>query len=257
MDFPGNRAIVATGSPKCGKDLAFAMGKEMREAGINVNFAPVVDVSSHPATSYIAKRTFGDTPEEVIAYAMPVIEGYRQAGILPVMKHFPGYGDVVIDPHENLPIVKKTFAELEKMDLAPFASLSPKADALMTAHIMAPALDSENCATLSKKIVSGILRCEIGFEGLGFSDSLVMQGLLNCTQSVEEAAIQAILAGHDILILGGKQLNASQNGFELSVEDDLRLHKAIVDAVRNGRITEETIDKAFQRILLYKAKYGI
>lgn len=257
IQFPGNRAIAKSGRPESGKEFAVAMGKELRAVGINVNLAPVVDVSTHPATSYIARRTFGDTPQQVVAYAKPVIEGYREAGVLAVMKHFPGYGDVFIDPHEDLPVVTKCLGDLEKEDLAPFVQLSSTADAVMTAHIMVPALDSKHCATLSPVIIDGLLRQKMKFEGLVFSDSLVMQGLLNNTGSIEEAAIQAIMAGNDILILGGKQLNAAQNGFELSVEDDLRIHKSIVEAVRQGRIPSDIIDKAFQRILSYKKKYGL
>jgi len=255
--FPGNRDFAKSHRPELAQSWAQAIGRELQAVGVNVNFAPVIDISSHPETSYITARAFGDSAEVVIAFAKPTLEGYRQAGILAVPKHYPGYGDAAIDPHKDLPWVKKTVEELENVDLKPFIQLSPHADAFMTAHIMVPAFDTVHCATLSKILIDGYLRQKVNFQGLIFSDSLVMQGLLNNITSIEEAAILAIQAGCDILILGGKQINSIQQGFELNIERNLRIHEAIVKAVRQGRISLETIDAAFNRILHFKKKYGL
>jgi beta-N-acetylhexosaminidase len=255
--FPGSRAFANHNRPNLAKQWAQAIGKELLEVGINVNFAPVIDVSSHPETSYMTQRCFGDTPEVVISFAKPTLEGFAQAAILAVPKHYPGYGDTAIDPHEDLPWLYKSLEELEKVDLQPFIQLSSYADAFMTAHIMVPAFDSHYCATLSKNVIHEYLRQKINFQGLIFTDSLAMQGLLNNAQSIEEAAILAIQAGCDILILGGKQINSSQQGFEFSVLDNLRICKAIKQAVENGRLSIETINSAFNRILHFKKKYGL
>ena len=160
-----------------------------------------------------------------------------------------------MDPHEGLPCVQKSLSELRAWELQPFAQLSHVADAVMTAHILVKSVDPLQCATLSPKILTELLRKDLGFDGLVFSDSLVMQGLLDSSSSIEEAAIRSILAGCDLLILGGKQLNASQKGFELTVEDNLRIHQAIVKVVQRGRIPMDRIDESYARILKSKQKY--
>lgn len=249
--FPGNRALAQSQRVDLAQGWAKAIGEELRAVGVNVNLAPVIDVSFHPETSFITARAFGDTPEIVIAYAKPALEGYKQAGILAVPKHFPGYGSVALDPHQGLPWVNKSAEELESQDLKPFIELSTHADAFMTAHIMVPALDASHCATLSKKILGGCLRQKMNFQGLVFTDSLTMEGVLKNTGTVEEAAILAVEAGCDHLIIGLKQLDS------ILAEEGLRVHQAIVAAVRDGRISMATIDAAFERILHYKRKYGL
>ncbi len=253
--LPGNRELVEKKDPHKAEKWGYDYGLILKDLGINMNLAPVVDVSAHPETSYISSRTYGETPEIVVQYGKKAVAGYRKAGVVSVLKHFPGYGSVVIDPHADLPIVMKSRSELEAVDLVPFKELAKEADALMTAHILVPALDRINCATVSKEIIEGVLRHEMGFEGLVITDSLVMQGLLNHCSSLEEACIQAVNAGCDLLILGGKQLLDHKNGFELSVDGNLRIHRALVDGVKQGRITMERLDEAVGRSLMLKERY--
>jgi beta-glucosidase-like glycosyl hydrolase len=144
--------------------------------------------------------------------------------------------------------------ELERTELLPFARLAEKADAIMTAHILVPALDEENCATLSEKTLR-YLREKLGFQGVIVSDSLVMGGVLKKCHTVDEAAIQALNAGCDLLILGGKLLVGGQIGLELSVADVRRIHASIVQAVQSGRIAEEKINASVGRILALKKRY--
>ena len=251
--FPGNRALGEAGDPQLAEQAAFAMGEELRAVGINMNLAPVVDVNSNPRNPVIGVRSFGDRPEMVASLAKGALHGYRQAGIITTLKHFPGHGDTAADSHENLPIVRKSKKELEQEELFPFAKLASSADAIMTAHILVPAFDSEQCSTLSEKTLS-YLRDTIGFQGVIVADSLVMEGVLNKCLSVEEAAIQALKAGCDLLILGGKLLVGERAGFELKAADIRRIHGAIVNAVQSGRVSETRVNEAVQKILDLKKK---
>lgn len=137
--FPGNKALGETFDPNLAEGAALAMGEELQAVGINMNLAPVVDVNSNPRNPVIGVRSFGDEAETVLAFGKKALNGYRQAQIIATLKHFPGYGDVAVDPHEDLPIVRKSKEELERVELLPFAKLASSADAIMTAHILVPA----------------------------------------------------------------------------------------------------------------------
>lgn len=253
--FPSNLAVGQTGNPGCARDAAFIIGKELRESGINVNLAPVVDINSNPDNPVIGDRSFGSSPQQVAEFAKCALEGYRKANVISCLKHFPGHGDTHVDSHAELPIVKKTLQELMQVELYPYMQLAKSADMIMTAHILLPALDSCKCATLSPVVLEGLLRNGLGFEGVIISDSLVMQGVLNNASGIEEAAIQALNAGCDIIILGGKQLIGGQQGLELSVDDIVKIHRAIVEAVKSGRIPEERLNASVARILTLKDFY--
>lgn len=251
--FPGNKALGMTGEPDLAEAAASVMGREMLAVGVNMNLAPVVDVDSNPRNPIIGVRAFGNRPEVVIAYGAKALSGYAKAGVISTLKHFPGHGDVEIDSHEALPLVSKSQEELEECELLPFAKLAASADAIMTAHIMVPALDSDNCSTLSEKTLA-YLRESIGFQGVIVADSLVMEGVLQNGRTVDEAAIQALKAGCDILLLGGRLLNGEQK--ELATADVQRIHSSIVRAVKEGRVSEARLNQAVAKILHLKKRYA-
>jgi len=254
--FPGNMALGNSGDLNLAEAAAEAIGEELAAVGVNMNLAPVADVNNNQ-TNVIGIRSFGSSPKTVSAFAQKALDGYHKAGIITSLKHFPGHGDTKIDSHENLPIVAKTIDELEKNELIPFSDLCNQTDTIMTAHIMIPAIDPKNCATLSKSILS-LLRNKLGFRGVIVSDSLVMEGVLNnCDRLVAEAAIRAFNAGCDILMLGGKQLQGAAQGFELSVSDIENIHRVLVEAVRTGRISEEKVNQSVSRILELKKRYDL
>lgn len=254
--FPGNRALGMTGVPELAKQCAFAIGQELRAVGINFNLSPVVDVNNNPRNPVIGIRSFGETIDRVIPFAKNAIQGYHQAGIITSLKHFPGHGDVEVDTHQDLSVINKTKKQLEAIELRPFSELAPLADSVMTVHLIVPSIDPVNCATLSKDVLD-ILREDIGFEGVIITDSLVMEGLLkNCT-SIDEAAIRALNAGCDILMLGGKQLLGIHDNLELSLKDVERIHLSLVNAVKEGLVSEQRLDQAVQRILNLKEKYNL
>lgn len=248
--FPGNKALGILKDENFAKDIFFAMGRELRCSGINMNLAPVVDINTTLKNS-IGSRSFGATPETVIAFGKKALEGFKEAGILTVLKHFPGHGDVEIDSHFALPIVTQSIERLENHALLPFSALAHQTDAIMTAHLLVPAFDPDHCATLSP-IILGYLRDTIGFQGVIISDSLVMEGVLQKYTTVEETAIQALNAGCDILLLGGKLLNDSFFDRELSVDRIEEIQQSIIHAVQTGRISIRRVDEAVQRILKLK-----
>lgn len=252
--FPGNEALGKTGNTQLAEQSAFTIGQELKAVGVNMNLAPVVDVNNNPLNIVIGSRSFSDDPAIVCSFGEAALRGFHRAGIITCLKHFPGYGDVTVDPHETLPVVNKTREELDNIELLPFSKLAMHSDCIMTAHMLVPALDPEFCSTLSKKTLD-ILRNNMNFTGVIISDSLIMEGVIKCTPSVEEAAIQAFLAGCDIILLGGKLLQGTQGGRELDFEGVKSIHKALVSAVRSGRISEERLRFSVDKILLLKNKY--
>lgn len=252
--FPGNKALGMTGDSNLAEAAACAMGRELRVVGVNMNLAPVIDVNSNPRNPSIGIRSFSDHSEAVIDFGKKALKGYKEAQMMMTLKHFPGHGDVDMDSHEDLPIVHKSIEKLEQEELLPFAQLASSSDAIMTAHILIPALDPENCATLSEKILT-YLKNKIGFQGVIITDSLVMEGVLKKYDTVDEVAIRALNAGCDILLLGGKQLIGEHANFELTVGDIQRIHHSIVNAVRSGRISEARLNQAVEKILKLKKDY--
>ena len=252
-EIPGNDAIGKMGNSKLAHDVAYALGAEMKKAGINMNFAPVVDVNSNPLNPVIGKRSYSRDPIQVAAFGKEALRGYREACIIATLKHYPGHRDTETDSHEALAVVKKSREELNLIELYPFVHLK-EAEAIMTAHIMVPAFDPDTCATLSKKTLD-YLRNEIGFQGVIVTDSLVMQGVLKKCETPDEAVIQALNAGCDLLLLGGKLLSGEKAGLELKIADMKRIHGVILDAVKTGRIAESRVDEAVNRILDLKQRY--
>lgn len=248
---PSNQAISDTHNPYLAEKYAAIIGQELLSVGINMNLAPVVDVNNNPNNPVIGDRSFGASPQIVIEFGAKALEGYRKVGILTTLKHFPGHGDVEVDSHLDLPLVGKSLEELERLELRPFVELAPAADAIMTAHLLVPALDAEHCSTLSKNTLS-YLRHTIGFHGVIISDSLVMSGVLKKCQSVDEAAIQALEAGCDILLLGGMQLTGDHQNLELTVSDIQRIHKSIIGAIQTGRISQERLHEAVMHVFRLK-----
>jgi beta-N-acetylhexosaminidase len=248
---PGNQAIAETGSLCYAEEIAFIMGQEMKNVGININLAPVVDVNVNPNNPVIGTRSYSHDPEIVSHFANATLNGFHKAGLMTTLKHFPGHGDVEIDSHLDLPVLNKSVEELKQIELLPFAELAEKTDAIMTAHILVPNMDSENCATLSPQIIS-YLRQTIGFSGVIITDSLVMKGVLKQTETVDEAAIRAILAGCDILLIGGKKLNEKGDKEEITPHDYRQVHTSIVNAVKTGRISEDRINESVERIFHLK-----
>jgi beta-N-acetylhexosaminidase len=264
--FPGNYALGQTREWQWGEESCWMMGRELKAVGISLNLAPVVDVYTQPANPVIGIRAFSSDPTRVARWGSYAIQGYKKAGVIAALKHFPGHGDVQVDSHEALPVVDKKREVLEQVELYPFRLLASQADVILTAHLLIPALDAQYCTTFSKKIISDILRKELNFHGVIMTDSLAMRGVLSQCSSLEEAVLKSLEAGHDMILLGGKQLLytprsrrgiAAQNGSEFTVADIQRIHRFLIDAIRQGQLSEQRINESVARILALKQKFGL
>lgn len=251
--FPSNWAVGLTNDPQFAYKVALASSQELKAVGINMNLAPVVDVNTNPKNPVIGIRSFGSTPEQVALFGKAALAGYRQGGIIATLKHFPGHGDVAVDSHYGLPITYKSQNELQTVELYPFAKLAKEAEVIMSAHLLVPSIDPDMCATFSPRLLQGVLREKLGFTGVIISDSLLMDGALLQAKSVENAAIEAFNAGCDLLIIAGG-FSKKTLGFADSM---CSVHKALVQAVLDGRISHEKLDSSLRRILQLKEKYTL
>lgn len=249
--FPGNMAVGATGSLKYARLMAVVIAKELKALGINMNFAPVVDVNNNPDNPIIGIRSFGSSPEQVAGFGEAMINAYKRHGVVPVAKHFPGHGDTAIDSHVGLPIIQHNLNRLKNVELLPFQkAVDVDVPAIMTAHVKVPTLENGEGlpATMSHSILTGLLRCRMGFEGLIITDSLGM-GALDKTYGIMNATYMAFQAGADILLFG------ADKGHEPS-EQQL-IYKYILSSIRSGHIPIQRLDKSVKRILMTKARYGL
>src|SRR5260370_32282042 len=178
--LPGNMALGAIGSQEVAYKVALATGNELKALGINMNLAPVVDVNNNPANPVIGVRSFGEDPREVARLAAAAVKGYRAAGVLSDLKHFPGHGDTAVDSHLALPTISSTLEQLEAIELVPFKSgIEAGADSVMMAHISFPALTHQEAlpATVSPALVRGLLRSKLGFDGVIISACMEMKAV--------------------------------------------------------------------------------
>jgi len=244
---PGNMAIGATHSIEDAYMMGKVMGTELKAVGINVNFAPVHDVNCNPDNPIIGVRSFGGRPELVNLLGPAMLKGMQDAGIVACAKHFPGHGDTNVDSHSGLPIVVHNKSRLYSVELAPFqAAVEADVGMIMTAHIIYPAFDdSGKPATLSKPILTDLLKGEMGFDGVIITDAMTMGAITN-HYAPDEACIMAIQAGADII------LDTSQNP-----QDVGKNINAVKKAVEDGKISMERIDDAVRRVLALKQKLGL
>ncbi|WP_395104545.1 glycoside hydrolase family 3 protein [Actinomadura sp. SCN-SB] len=241
--FPGNMALGATGRPEDARAAAQVTGTELRAVGINQDYAPVADVNVNPANPVIGLRSFGADPGLVARMVPAAVAGYQSAGVAATTKHFPGHGDTATDSHTGLPVIKHSRAEWERLDAPPFqAAIRSGVDAIMSAHIVVPGLDrSGDPATLSKKVLTGLLRDRLGHQGVIVTDSLRMQGA-RVRYSDAAVAVRAVNAGADQLLMPPR----------LSVA-----YRAVLRAVRDGTISRQRLDEAVGRILRLKERRGL
>ncbi|NLX36467.1 MAG: hypothetical protein GXY68_07260 [Chloroflexi bacterium] len=248
---PGQMAVAAGGSVEAARELYRINAQQLQALGINMNLAPVVDVNTNPANPIIGTRAFGADPAQVAAYGRAAIEAYQAGGIAATAKHFPGHGDTDVDSHLALPALGHSREQLEAVDLPPFReAIAAGVDAIMTAHLLVPAIDDDPTrpATLSPQVVTGLLRQELGYEGVIVSDAMGMRAITGLLP-LPEAAVRAVQAGVDVLSFGGEGLRSPLVQGEV--------HQRLVAAVQNGEIAPERIDEAALRVLTLKARRGI
>lgn len=241
MKFPKNLTLGAIADEQLLYDLGKEIGRQCKLIGVHMNLAPVVDINTNPENPVIHMRSFGDDKEKVTHCGLLVMQGMQDAGILACAKHFPGHGDTDIDSHVALPRVTHSRQRLWREELYPFRTLiHGGVDAIMTAHLQIPALDKKYISTLSHHMVTGLLRNKLGFDGLVVTDGLNMGALSGIEPGKLE--LQALLAGHDILLI--------PRSLEKAVA-------AIENALIDGTLSEDELDAHVSRILQAKERLGL
>ena len=243
--FPNNMAFGAVGDEQLAYESGRITAVEARAIGVHVNFAPVVDVNNNARNPVINTRSFGEDAATVGRLGAAYVRGLRAGGMLATLKHFPGHGDTAVDSHIGLPIINVPRARLDEVELPPFqAAIAAGADAVMMSHIVLPALDADpgSPASLSRPVTTGLLRDEMKFTGLIYTDSFTMQAVTKLLPTAGAAAVQAIKAGNDVL---------------LQSADDAAAFVAIKAAVEAGEIPREQVDASVQRILRAKASLNL
>ncbi len=242
--FPGNMALGAAGDIELARKAGQAVARELRGAGINMNLAPVLDVNNNPENPIIGVRSFGEDPQQVAALGTAFIQGMQAEGVIACGNHFPGHCDTDTDSHLDLPIIRHERERLEEVEFYPFKeAIKAGLDSIMTAHIYFPAIESEEGipATLSHAVLTDLLRKEMGYEGLIITDCMEMDAIVSTFGTVE-GSIMTLNAGSDMVLIS-HTLNRQKNAI-----------KAVIEAVRSGRISEERIEESVRRILEIKEK---
>lgn len=240
--LPGNMALGAARSVDLARKAGVVLGSELAALGINVNYAPCADVNINPKNPVIGTRSFGDDPQRVGELAAAVIEGIQSQGVAAAVKHFPGHGDTQTDSHLGLPVLAHDMARLNAVELPPFAAaIKAGVKMVMTAHVGIQAVDGLQPppATLSPRIISGLLRQEMGFTGVVVSDAMDMHAIRQGDELGKEA-LRAVRAGIDLLLITNDQ------------KDHARVYDSLANAVRHGQLKRENLEESVARIMELK-----
>lgn len=241
--LPTNMMFAAAQDEEGAATIAYLAGKELKRAGVHINFSPVLDINSNPNNPIIGVRSFGSDANEVSKMGMALLHGFQAAGIVPMVKHFPGHGDTAVDSHYAVPVVQAGLKQLEKVNLKPFQeAINNQVEGIMTGHVMYPALDEQNIATFSKPILHDLLRGKMKFKGLVVTDSLDMKGATSyCT--ISGCALRALEAGADVVLLGRYIKPA-------------RVFNEIFAGVKQKHLSSR-VDQSARRVFEFKKKLGL
>ncbi|GAA3401868.1 beta-N-acetylhexosaminidase [Paenibacillus hodogayensis] len=244
--MPGNMAIAAGGEPEAAYEAARITGEELRALGVNLNYAPVLDVNVNPANPVIGVRSYGESSQLVGDYGVQAIAGLQEAGVTATAKHFPGHGDTDTDSHLDLPTIGHARERIYEVELAPFRrAIEAGIDAIMSSHIYFPSFETEKLpVTLSRNVLTGLLREELGFQGVIMTDCMEMKAIFDHYGTVA-AAVMAVEAGADCVLISHRH-DLQEEAIE-----------ALVAAVESGRISEARIDASVERLLAMKHKRGV
>jgi beta-N-acetylhexosaminidase len=236
-ELPAAAVVGRSGDVGLARRIGEAIGRELSSVGIDIDYVPVLDVHSNPDNPVIGDRSFASDPATVARFGVAMMRGLQAGGVIPCGKHFPGHGDTSTDSHLELPVVSRSRAGLERIELAPFrAAIAAGIPMLMTAHVVYPALDKKRAATVSPAIIDRLLRQRMGFRGVVAGDDLHMRAISG-KQSIAAAATDSIAAGVDQLLVCHDLIEAG------------KVVAAISEAIRNGSLESAKVEKAGQRIL--------
>ncbi|WMT40222.1 beta-N-acetylhexosaminidase [Paenibacillus sp. D2_2] len=243
--LPAAAKIGAVGDAKAAEELGDIIGTELAGFGLNLDFAPVLDVNSNPDNPVIGDRSYSSSAQAVTEMGLAEMKGLSGRGVIPVVKHFPGHGDTSVDSHLGLPVVEHDMERLRKLELVPFqAAIEADADVVMVAHLLIPHLDPDHPASFSKAVIQELLRDELGFDGVVISDDMTM-GAISEHYTIEDAAVQFVLAGGNILLIGHE------------FEKEKAAIQAITAAVEQGTIPMDVLNDRVYKVLELKEKYKL
>ena len=245
--FPDARQVGKAGEPGLTYKTGQIIAQELKAAGINLNFAPVLDIVDSKENRLLIRRSYGSTPEAVSLHGTSFIDGLQSKGVIAVPKHFPGHGNTDEDSHSKLPAIDIDKTTMQSRELAPFkAAMGAGLDAVMVGHISFPKIDPSGLpATMSSYFLTDVLREEMGFKGISISDEIEMNGYMSGKETLEECVIASFNAGLDVFVIG----------HTMTIQD--KVLKALSDACRDGRISEERLNDSVLRIIKAKLKNGL
>ena len=242
-ELPPMRAVGATASATLARELGMLIGRELRAVGFDMNYAPVLDIDTNPDNPIIAARSFGRTPELVTELGLALAAGLQEVGVAACGKHFPGHGDTNQDSHLELPKLPHAMSRLEEVELAPFKAAAKAGIAsFMTAHVIFEAVDSKYPATMSRAVLTGILREKLGFDGMIVTDDVEMKAIAD-NYGVEEAVLLGLGAGVDHFLCCH------------TAELAHRAIDAIVKAVQDGKLSQSVLDEATRRFSAVRSRF--
>lgn len=243
--FPGAMLLGATHSSDNAYKIGVGTGRELKALGVNWNLSPVLDVNNNARNPVIGVRAFGESAEKVSEFGNSIMKGMQDAGMITTLKHFPGHGDTHVDSHHDLPIISHERERLDEIELKPFrACIENGADTVMSAHVYFPAIENKAGvpATLSKKVMTGLLREQLNFDGVVITDCMEMKAIAN-RLGTDRGAVEALKAGVDLILVSH------------TYQSQMKTIETVMKAVESGEIDEETLDAASRRISKLKETY--
>jgi beta-N-acetylhexosaminidase len=245
VQFPSSMGLAAGRSPQRAREVAVCVARQMKASGLDMIHSPVVDVNINPKNPEIGYRAFSDDPEIVSEYAVATLEGFKQEKVIAAAKHFPGRGDSATDAHHACPVLNVDADRFDKIELYPYKRLiAAGIDAIMVAHCLYPHIDPDQISTVSRKVVTGILRDKLGFSGMITTDSITMGALID-RYGIGEACARALDAGADIILMKAENRWRGE------------MFYTIRKWVESGRIKADELDDKVRRILAIKKRYGL
>lgn len=246
VKLPSSGKVGENDDPALAQEIAGQIGKRLFGFGLNMAYAPVLDVNSNPDNPVIGDRSFGSSAKMVSRLGIAAMKGIQETGVVPAVKHFPGHGDTSVDSHFGLPVVEHDKERLNKLELAPFKdAIDNGADVVMVSHLLMSKIDPETPASFSKPVITGLLREQLGFNGVVITDDMTMGAVGAGEIEIGEAAIRSVLAGTNIVLVGHEY------------DKEEAVIKSLIQAVKSKRITEKILDERVLTILRLKQKYNI
>jgi beta-N-acetylhexosaminidase len=243
-EWPPMAVLGRSGDASLAERFAASLAAELKAVGFTLDYAPVLDIHTNPANPVIGDRALAESAERVAELGAAIVAGLQHNGVAACGKHFPGHGDTSVDSHLELPLVEHPPDRIRRVECVPFrAAIAADVAFIMTAHILVPALDEDRPATLSPRIVKGMLRDELGFRGVIVSDDLEMKAVAKAW-TVPDAAVQAIAAGCDALLVCSGDVDVQARTLE-----------ALVHAVEDGRVSQRALDDSHKRLRQAKERF--